>query len=253
MGVLSGAVGGRIMSRTTHNSSVSHLRVMTTPVRQEQTEAWLAYLDVADEISVWRVVYMRWIKRALDIAGALALLVILSPLILLIMAAVRIESSSNLIFRQDRVGKDGGIFTIYKFCTMIPDRRARQTPFLGAERRKQHKTPKDPRVTRVGALLRRTSLDELPQIFNVLKGEMSFIGPRPELPSIVARYEPWQHERHLVRPGLSGWWQVTGRSELPMHENTELDIYYVQFCTLLLDVQIFVKTFGALVRRRGAF
>ena len=241
------------MSRTTHNSAVGHLRVMASPAQQDSAEAWLTYLDVADEISVWRVLYMRWIKRALDMAGAFCLLVALSPLLLLIMAAIRIESRGSMIFRQDRVGKDGSIFTIYKFCTMIPDRRDRQVPYLGAERRRRHKTPKDPRVTRVGALLRSTSLDELPQIFNVLKGEMSFVGPRPELPSIVARYEPWQHERHLLRPGLSGWWQVTGRSDLPMHENTELDIYYVQYCSFLLDVRIFLKTFGALIGRRGAF
>lgn len=227
---------------------------MAAPARQERTEAWLAYLDVADEISVWRVVYLRWIKRALDFSGALALLIVLSPLMLLIMAAIRLESNSGaVLFRQDRVGKDGAIFTIYKFATMIPDRRTQQIPYLGQERRKHHKTRKDPRVTKVGAILRRTSLDELPQLVNILKGEMSFIGPRPELPSIVARYEPWQHERHLVRPGLSGWWQVTGRSDLPMHENTELDIYYVHFCSFLLDLRIFFKTFGALVGRRGAF
>lgn len=226
---------------------------MTAPVNQDRTDAWLTYLDVADDISVWRVVYVRWIKRGLDIAGSLMLLVALSPLLLVIMAAIRIESHGGVVFRQDRVGKDGGIFTIYKFCTMIPDRRVRQQPFRGQERRTHHKSRRDPRVTAVGAFLRRTSLDELPQIFNVLKGEMSFIGPRPELPSIVARYEPWQHERHLVRPGLSGWWQVTGRSDLPMHENTGLDIYYVQYSSFILDLKIFFKTFGALLKRRGAF
>ncbi len=225
---------------------------MSAPARQEETDAWLTYLDVADEISVWRVVYMRWIKRSFDVVGSLLLLIALGPLLLIIMAAIRMESS-DVIFRQDRVGKDGGIFTIYKFCTMIPDRRSRQQPFLGEERRKHHKTRRDPRVTRFGVFLRRTSLDELPQIVNVLKGEMSFIGPRPELPSIVARYEPWQHERHLVRPGLSGWWQVTGRSELPMHENTDLDVFYVRNCAFGLDFEIFFKTFGALLKRRGAF
>ncbi|MEZ4520674.1 MAG: sugar transferase [Thermomicrobiales bacterium] len=226
---------------------------MTSPAQQEDAEAWLTYLDVASEVSVFRVIYVAWIKRAADIAGSLMLLAILSPLLLLIILAIRLESRGNVIFRQERVGRDGGIFTIYKFRTMIPDRRTRQKPFLGKERRKHHKTRKDPRVTKTGAFLRRTSLDELPQIVNVLKGEMSFIGPRPELPSIVARYEPWQHERHLVRPGLSGWWQVTGRSDRPMHENTELDIYYVQNCSFMLDLRIFFRTFGALIGRRGAF
>ena len=219
----------------------------------EQSAAWTQYLELADDISVWRILYMSWIKRSLDIIGALGLLIVLSPLLLAIVVAIRFGGNRSIIYRQDRAGKDGEIFTIYKFCTMIPDRRSRQQAFGGVDRRKQHKTPRDPRVTGVGAFLRSTSLDELPQIVNVLKGEMSFIGPRPELPSIVANYEPWQHQRHLVRPGLSGWWQVTGRSDLPMHENTDLDIYYVQECSSLLDVKIFLKTFGALLRRRGAF
>jgi lipopolysaccharide/colanic/teichoic acid biosynthesis glycosyltransferase len=227
--------------------------MMASPVQQEHPDAWLTFLDVAGSISIARALYVTWIKRGLDAVGAFALLAALSPIMLLIAAAIRIESGGNVVFRQERVGRDGRIFTVYKFRTMIPDRRARELPYVGTERRRSHKTPRDPRVTAVGALLRRTSLDELPQIVNVLKGEMSFIGPRPELPRIVAGYEPWQHERHLVRPGLSGWWQVVGRSDLPMHENTELDIFYVRNCSLLLDVQIFIRTFGALLKGRGAF
>lgn len=226
---------------------------MASPSQQESVEAWLAFLDVAGDLSAGRVAYVTWLKRWLDVAGSLLLLAALSPLLVLIMAAIRLESSGGIIFRQDRVGKNGRLFTVYKFRTMIPDRRNRQGPFLGNERRRHHKTPRDPRVTFVGAFLRRTSLDELPQIVNVLKGEMSFIGPRPELPAIVSGYEAWQHERHLVRPGLSGWWQVEGRSDLPMHLNTELDIYYVHNCSFMLDFQIFLRTFGALFNRRGAF
>jgi lipopolysaccharide/colanic/teichoic acid biosynthesis glycosyltransferase len=242
------------MAGSTHNSAVQrHLKVMSTPARQESVDAWLAFLDVSGEISPVRVAYVTWFKRWLDIAGSFLLLIMLAPLLMLIMAAIRLESGGDIIFRQDRVGRNGRLFTVYKFRTMIPDRRGRQIPFLGRERRIHHKSRRDPRVTFVGSFLRATSLDELPQIVNVLKGEMSFIGPRPELPSIVAGYEPWQHERHLVRPGLSGWWQVEGRSDLPMHLNTELDIYYVHNCAFLLDLQIFVRTFGALLNRRGAF
>jgi lipopolysaccharide/colanic/teichoic acid biosynthesis glycosyltransferase len=242
------------MARSTQNSAIHrHLKVMSSPAQQESAEAWLAFLDVSGNLSAARVAYLTWTKRWLDVAGSLLLLAVLSPLLLLIMAAIRLESSGDIIFRQDRVGKNGRLFTVYKFRTMIPDRRNRQGPFRGNERRTRHKTPRDPRVTFVGAFLRRTSLDELPQIANVLKGEMSFIGPRPELPSIVSGYEAWQHERHLVRPGLSGWWQVEGRSDLPMHLNTELDIYYVRNCSFLLDLQIFIRTFGALLNRRGAF
>ena len=241
------------MSRITQNTVGGHLKLMTAPTRQRDTEAWLAFLEVSDEISVARVVYIAWFKRMLDTLGAVLLLVLVSPLMLLILLLIRIESTGAIMFRQERVGKDGQLFTIFKFRTMIPDRRRRQLPFLGNDRRASHKTRQDPRVTPVGKLLRRTSLDELPQIINVLKGEMSFIGPRPELPEIVADYEPWQHERHLVRPGLSGWWQVVGRSDKPMHENTELDLYYIQRCSFLLDLHIFFLTFGALLKRRGAF
>jgi lipopolysaccharide/colanic/teichoic acid biosynthesis glycosyltransferase len=242
------------MSRTTQNPIIQgHLKVVSSPASQEGVDAWLAFLDVAGNISMARVVYLTWVKRGFDIAGSMLLLACLSPLLLLIALAIRLESSGDIIFRQERVGRDGKLFTVYKFRTMIPDRRSLKMTFLGDERRRSHKTPRDPRVTFVGAFLRRTSLDELPQFFNVLKGEMSFIGPRPELPSIVVRYESWQHERHLVRPGLSGWWQVVGRSDLPMHQNTELDVYYVRNCSFLLDLQIFVRTFGALLKGRGAF
>ncbi len=242
------------MSRTTHNSiAQAHLKVITSPAQQESVDAWLAFLDVSSDISIARVIYVSWIKRWFDIAGSFILLTLLSPLLVLIMAAIRLESRGDIIFRQERVGRDGRMFTVYKFRTMISDRRRDPMTFVGDDRRKSHKTPRDPRVTSVGAFLRRTSFDELPQIVNVLKGEMSFIGPRPELPSIVLGYEPWQHERHLVRPGLSGWWQVVGRSDLPMHKNTELDIYYVRNCSLLLDLQIFIRTFSALFKGRGAF
>lgn len=244
----------RNVVRTTHEPiAQGHLKVMAAPAQHDSTDAWLTFLDVADSISIARALYVTWIKRSLDVIGALSLLIVLGPLMALIALAIRLESGGDVIFQQERVGRDGELFTVFKFRTMIPDRRTRQIPFLGEERRRSHKTPRDPRVTSVGAILRRTSLDELPQLVNVLRGEMSFIGPRPELPQIVANYEPWQHERHLVRPGLSGWWQVVGRSDLPMHENTELDIYYVRNCSLMLDLQIFMRTFGALLKGRGAF
>jgi lipopolysaccharide/colanic/teichoic acid biosynthesis glycosyltransferase len=247
-------LAGRNMSRSSQNSVVQgHLQVMASPAQQERVDAWLAFLDVAGDISMARVLYLAWIKRWFDIVGSFMLLALLSPLLALIMAAIRLEAGGDTIFRQERVGRDGKLFPVYKFRTMIPDRRNDGMSYLGDDRRRSHKTPRDPRVTNVGAFLRRTSLDELPQIVNVLKGEMSFIGPRPELPSIVVNYEPWQHERHLVRPGLSGWWQVVGRSDLPMHQNTELDIYYVRNCSLQMDLKIFVRTFGALLKGRGAF
>ncbi len=111
----------------------------------------------------------------------------------------------------------------------------------------------DPRVTRVGSLLRRTSLDELPQLFNVLKGEMSWVGPRPEQPFITKEYETWQWQRILVPPGVTGWWQISGRSELPMHLNTNYDVYYVKNYSILLDLQILLKTVFEVFKGRGAY
>jgi len=116
-----------------------------------------------------------------------------------------------------------------------------------------HKALDDPRVTPLGRYLRRASLDELPQLVNVLRGQMSLVGPRPELPWIVARYEPWQHARHVVPPGMTGWWQINGRSELPLHLNTQLDLFYIQNFSVLLDLRILARTLGVVIRGRGAF
>ena len=115
------------------------------------------------------------------------------------------------------------------------------------------KRPGDPRITPLGAFLRRFSLDELPQLINVLRGDMSLVGPRPELPQLVATYEPWQHVRHVVPPGMTGWWQINGRSEVPMHLNTQLDLYYIQHYSVLLDLKILARTASVVIRGRGAF
>lgn len=193
------------------------------------------------------------VKRAGDLVVAGVAVVGFSPIFALAALAIWCESRGSVIFWQARVGKDGTLFTMYKFRTMIPDRRAMRVPYRGSERRVRHKTKSDPRVTRVGKILRRTSIDELPQLFNVLRGEMSLIGPRPELPQIVERYAPWQHLRHRVKPGMTGWWQVQGRSDLPMHEHTELDVYYVTHQSFALDMMILFRTFRAVLRRSGAF
>ncbi|HEU5346986.1 MAG TPA: sugar transferase, partial [Ktedonobacterales bacterium] len=108
-------------------------------------------------------------------------------------------------------------------------------------------------VTRIGRVLRRTSLDELPNLFNVLRGEMSLVGPRPEQPFIVAQYQPWQHRRTHIRPGMTGWWQVNGRSDLPMHHYTDYDLYYIENYSLLLDLRILGRTVGAVLTGRGAY
>jgi exopolysaccharide biosynthesis polyprenyl glycosylphosphotransferase len=185
------------------------------------------------------------IKRAFDILMSGALLLLLSPLLLLITVLIRLESSGPAIIHQRRVGAGGAPFLMHKFRTMQWQPEQLDAGFP--------KRPSDPRVTRLGRFLRRTSIDELPQLWNVLRGEMSMVGPRPELPAIVEQYEPWQRKRFLVPPGMTGWWQVNGRAERSMHLNTEIDLYYVQNYSILLDLEILARTLGAVIRGRGAY
>jgi exopolysaccharide biosynthesis polyprenyl glycosylphosphotransferase len=199
--------------------------------------------------------YQRMLKRTLDLL--LAVLALPPSLILmgLIALAIRLEDRGPVLFRQQRVGENGRLFEMLKFRTMLPG--AEQMRYLVEHEDENgnliHKTPSDPRVTRVGRLLRRTSLDELPQIFNVLIGEMSLIGPRPEMPYLVDQYEPWQRQRFAVPQGITGWWQVNGRSDKPMHLHTEDDLYYVQNYSLWLDFQILLKTIAVVLRGNGAY
>ena len=198
----------------------------------------------------WRSVYCRSFKRFIDVAVALVLLIAVAAGLLLIAIVIRLDSPGPVLFRQTRIGKCGRPFVIYKFRSMFHNSR---TAAANPCSDRSLKARNDPRVTRVGRLLRRTSLDELPQLFNVLRGDMSLVGPRPELPEIVATYEPWQHDRHRVLPGLSGWWQIHGRSDKPMHQHTELDIYYVRHVSFLLDVYILLRTLVVVLAGRGAF
>lgn len=221
--------------------------------RSSPEYAWVMLLETMPYQQRGRMFYCLLLKRCFDIVFALLLLLVLSPLLLGVVLAVWLDSGGPAIYKHQRVGRYGKLFMMYKFRTMIADRRVQQQIVDGPDRRRSHKTRYDPRVTRLGRLLRATSIDELPQFWNVLRGDMSFIGPRPELPHIVERYAPWQHQRHLVHPGLSGWWQVHGRSDRPMHEHTELDLYYVAHQSLALDVQIVLRTVRTLVLRSGAF
>jgi lipopolysaccharide/colanic/teichoic acid biosynthesis glycosyltransferase len=161
---------------------------------------------------------MTWATKAvMDVVGASFLLVIAAPLMLATAALLRVRLGPGVIYRQRRVGLQGREFIVLKFRTMRPDRRAPIPAQRRAEdRRRTHKTTADPRHTTLGLWLRRLSIDELPQLNNVLRRDMSLVGPRPELPELVAKYEPWQHQRHLVRPGLTGLWQVgAGQPRVP--------------------------------------
>jgi lipopolysaccharide/colanic/teichoic acid biosynthesis glycosyltransferase len=174
------------------------------------------------------------IRRALDVLFALCALVISAPLLALCMLAVRLESPGPAIFRQRRAGLRGAPFDMLKLRTMVDG-----AEHLGAG---LAVNAGDARITRVGAFLRRTSLDELPNLVNVLRGEMSLIGPRPTLPAQVAQYTPRQRLRLEVKPGITGWAQVNGRASLPWEERIELDIHYVQHRSLALDLKILLRT-----------
>jgi lipopolysaccharide/colanic/teichoic acid biosynthesis glycosyltransferase len=174
------------------------------------------------------------LRRALDIAVSSLTLTLASPLLALALAAIRLESKGSPIYRQRRVGKDGCEFDVMKLRTMVD----------GAEHRGAGLAidANDPRVTRAGAVLRRTSLDELPNLLNVLRGDMSLIGPRPTLPSQVAQYTARQRGRLAIRPGITGWAQVNGRAALPWSERIELDLWYIQHRSWRLDLEILRRT-----------
>lgn len=195
----------------------------------------------------------RIVKYSFDRIVSLVGLALASPLFATIALLVRLDAPGPVFYRARRIGEDGRPFIMYKFRTMENDADSRH-PALGANVSLDDLKPRsDPRVTRIGRLLRRTSLDELPQLWNVLRGEMSLVGPRPEQTFIVERYEPWQHRRTHIRPGMTGWWQVNGRGERPMHQHTEYDLYYLENYSLLLDLRILGRTVGAVLRGRGAF
>lgn len=202
-------------------------------------------------------------KRMLDIVVCAALLVTLAPLLLLIAVAVRLTSPGPALFRQPRVGLVGAPFTMLKFRTMRVGcddsiHRAYVRQLLTDEHPADGGTPgvyklvDDPRVTAVGRVLRRTSLDELPQLLNVLRGQMSLVGPRPALAWEVERYEPRHRGRLMVRPGLTGLWQVSGRSALTMRQALDLDLEYVERRRLTLDIAILLLTVPALLGRSAA-
>jgi len=197
----------------------------------------------------------RLVKAAFDRTGAALGILILAPVLLGLGVAVKVSSPGPILFRQERVGRDGRIFSMIKFRSMVVDAERRIEVLSGANEGNGvlFKIRNDPRVTRVGRILRRYSLDELPQLFNVLRGDMSLVGPRPPLPSEVGRFGADMHRRFVVKPGLTGLWQVSGRSNLSLGESVRIDIHYVEHWSLLLDLMILWRTVGAVLRGDGAY
>ena len=195
------------------------------------------------------------VKYAVDRVGALVALVCLLPLLVLVGLAVCLTSPGPALFRQERVGRDGKTFRIWKFRTMRVGADNELQSLLrqhGRDGSPLFKVPDDPRITWLGKHLRRTSIDELPQLLNVLAGQMSFVGPRPQMLGEVALYRPHERLRLLAKPGLTGLWQVSGRSAVSWAEALELDMSYIRNWSLLLDTRILLKTPAAVIRGRGA-
>lgn len=197
--------------------------------------------------------YVRYGKRALDLVLGLPLFLLSLPLLAGLVVAVAIDVGRPVFIRQPRVGAAGRVFGMLKFRTMHPCRRRRHGgPPRGVERRRTHKHPEDPRLTRLGRRLRRWSLDELPQLWHVVTGTMSLVGPRPELVEIVETYEPWQHARHRVKPGLTGLWQVTERRPgAVMHHCVLTDLAYLEQLSFTTDLRILARTVPVLVGGSG--
>jgi exopolysaccharide biosynthesis polyprenyl glycosylphosphotransferase len=209
-----------------------------------------SHVDLIDDMPLVRLGGRRvWrlyepIKRILDALGAAVLLALCAPLCAWVALRIALDSSGPILFRQQRVGRHGREFAIWKFRTMQVD----VDPYEEAPH-----AADDPRVTRCGAWLRRSSLDELPQLWNVLRGDMSLVGPRPEMPFIVATYADWQRRRLTVKPGITGLWQILGRKDLPMHDNLQYDFYYIHNRSLLFDLSILIRTVLAVGSKRGAY
>lgn len=187
-----------------------------------------------------------WLKNLIDKIAGIILLILLSPLLLIIGILIKFEDKGKIFYLQKRLGKDGEIFDIYKFRTMKEN-----APDIRLEDGSTFNSDDDPRVTKIGEFLRKTSLDELAQIINVLKGEMSFIGPRPDLPDHLKLYEGEEFKKLLVKPGITGYAQVNGRNDLPWKERFKYDIYYAENWSLLLDIKIALKTMQILSNGKG--
>ena len=200
-----------------------------------------------------REVY-EFLKRAVDIICSLIGLIVLMPILVVVAILIRIESKGSIIFAQDRVGKYGNVFKMYKFRSMVFNAEELKEKLAVDNERTgpMFKIKNDPRITNVGRFIRKTSIDELPQLVNILKGEMSIVGPRPSLPKEVKCFEEWMMERLSIKPGLTCYWQVAGRNDIEFTEWMKLDIKYIKERSILIDTKLILKTFFVLFGDKNA-
>lgn len=197
----------------------------------------------------------RIVKRILSILCSVISIIVLSPLFIIISLAVKISSKGSVFFIHERIGFQGKKFKLIKFRTMVDnaeDMIASFNPEQKKEWEENFKLKDDPRITKIGKFLRKTSLDELPQLINILKGDMSFVGPRPIVEDELSWYGDNKEKLLSVKPGLTGWWAVNGRSDIPYPERCDLELYYVDHFSFGLDLKIIIKTFGAIIKKDGA-
>ncbi len=214
-----------------------------------------AWSDLVESTEAERGWYPRC-KRAMDLAIGLTVLLLLSPMLLLVAGLIKATSRGPVLFKQTRVGRGGRHFCCYKFRSMVVNAEALQQQLAEQNQHADSRTFKmrrDPRLTRIGGLLRKTSIDEMPQLLNVLKGDMSLVGPRPPLPREVAKYEPHEMRRLAVTPGLTCIWQVCGRGDVPFPKQVEMDIRYIEQRNVLLDLKLIALTIPAVVLGKGAY
>lgn len=187
-------------------------------------------------------------KRITDVLFSGIGLIILSPVFVIVAIAIKLDSKGPIFFKQDRVGKDEELFSMYKFRSMVVNAEELKKALENQNEMSgpMFKMKKDPRITRVGRFIRKTSIDELPQLVNVIKGDMSLVGPRPSLPKEVEQFEPWMKERLTVQPGITCFWQVMGRNSIPYEEWMKLDVKYVRERNYFLDIKLIFKTFFVL-------
>jgi lipopolysaccharide/colanic/teichoic acid biosynthesis glycosyltransferase len=222
------------------------------PVIELTGPRWTARADRLAVVEGRSGAYLRWVKPAVDFVGGLALAAATAPIVLAALVAARLLLGRGVLLRQPRVGQGGRVFAMYKIRTMRPDRRMRQLPYDGPDRRTLHKRDDDPRHTTFGRFLRKWSIDELPQLWNVVLGDMSLVGPRPELVSVVDRHDLWDHPRHRLRPGVTGLWQVSDLRAVPLHESVHIDLDYLREVSLAADARILLGTVRALRDGNGS-
>ena len=236
------ATRDELLRRYAHGHSLTRWRRLRARVKRA---TWLGVVGGAKAV-----------KRLLDIVGSIALMIALSPVFLLVMALIRLESPGPVFFRQLRVGRHGRTFAMYKLRSMYVDAEQRLAALKAQNEMTGgviFKMKDDPRVTRVGRYIRKGSIDELPQLWNVLKGDMSLVGPRPPIPAEVAEYTLSDRRRLEVTPGITCIWQVSGRSQIPFKEQVELDVAYIDSQSLWTDVVLLLRTVPAVLLGRGAY